>query len=348
MAQRKYMRNANGYGSVHKLSGKRRKPWRVRVTKGWSEDGKQLFENVGYCETRPEAMQLLARYNENPWDMNNQTITFANLFETWEKKFESVLTDKNLKGYRFAYQHCGPLYNTVFQEIRTPHMQKIIDDCKLSLSSMNRIKILFSQLYKYAIENDIVNKNYSQFILLPKEEEKEEKIPFTWKEINELWDNKNYYAEVALMLLFSGMRVNELLSVKNKDVHLEEGYITGGSKTKAGRDRVIPISSHTRHLFEKWYNPDHELLMTKWNRQTIKYSALQPIWRRNINHPIHDTRHTFISLADSADLNAVSLKRIVGHASSNITEKVYTHKSIEELKATIHKFDLYCEKFIQR
>lgn len=342
------MRNPNGYGSVHKLSGNRRKPWRVRVTKGWTDDNKQVFTNLGYYSTRNEAMIALAEYNKNPWDMDNQELTFEELYEAWKTKFENILTDKNLKGYNFAYQHCSTLYKVVFKNIRTPQLQKIIDDCNLSLSSLNRIRILFSQLYKYAIENDIVVKNYSQFIILPKEEIKEERIPFAWHEINELWNNKNYYADVALMLLFSGMRVNELLSIKNKNVHLEEGYIVGGSKTKAGRDRVIPISKHVQHLFKKWYNPDNELLMTKWNKQTIKYSALQPIWRRNINHPIHDTRHTFISLADEAELNPISLKRIVGHASTSITERVYTHKSIESLKDAIHKLDSYCDKFIQR
>lgn len=342
------MRNPNGYGSVHKLSGNRRKPFRVRVTKGWTEDGKQIYENIGYYATRSEAMMVLADYNRNPWDMDDQTTTFAKLFELWEMKFENVLEEKNLKGYNFAYQHCSSLYDVVFKDIRTPQLQKVINDCGLSLSSMNRIKILFNQLYKYANENDIINKNYAQFVILPKEEIKEERIPFAWDEINALWNNKEYYAETALMLLFSGMRVNELLSVENKNVHLEEGYIIGGSKTKAGRNRIIPISRHVKHLFEKWYNPDHELLMTKWNRQTIKYSALQPIWRRNINHPIHDTRHTFISLADSAELKPVALKRIVGHASTNVTERVYTHKSIEELKAEIHKLDNYCETFIKR
>ncbi|MGN1119331.1 MAG: hypothetical protein ACI4Q4_03165 [Oscillospiraceae bacterium] len=54
------MRQPNGFGSVYKLPGKRRKPWRVRKTKGWiidEETGqtRQEFINIGYYATRQEA-----------------------------------------------------------------------------------------------------------------------------------------------------------------------------------------------------------------------------------------------------------------------------------------------------
>lgn len=42
-----------------------------------------------------------------------------------------------------------------------------------------------------------------------------------------------------------------------------------------------------------------------------------------------------ISLLDSANANKLCIKRIVGHSSKDITEDVYTHKTIEELIATI-------------
>ena len=38
------MRNPNGYGSVVKLSGKRRKPFAVRITIGWDNNGKQKYK----------------------------------------------------------------------------------------------------------------------------------------------------------------------------------------------------------------------------------------------------------------------------------------------------------------
>ena len=51
------------------------------------------------------------------------------------------------------------------------------------------------------------------------------------------------------------------------------------------------------------------------------------------DHRPHDTRHTFISKAKEAGVNEYVLKLIVGHAIEDITEKVYTHRTMEQLKA---------------
>ena len=64
------MRLPNGYGSVVKMSGKRRKPYMVRKTIGWHLDetkGRQIqdFQIIGYAETRAEGLRMLAEYNQN-------------------------------------------------------------------------------------------------------------------------------------------------------------------------------------------------------------------------------------------------------------------------------------------
>jgi len=58
------MKNPNGYGSISKLSGKRRKPWMVRVTVGFDEKtGKQIQKTVGTFKERKEALECLNLYN---------------------------------------------------------------------------------------------------------------------------------------------------------------------------------------------------------------------------------------------------------------------------------------------
>jgi len=54
-----------------------------------------------------------------------------------------------------------------------------------------------------------------------------------------------------------------------------------------------------------------------------------------LNHKPHDCRHTFATLMDNAGANKVSIKRIMGHASTDITDKVYTHKDVAELLKAI-------------
>ena len=75
------MRLPNGYGSVVKLSGKRRKPYLVRKTVGWhydKEKDKQVQDYivVGYAPTKAEGLQMLAEYNKNPFDVSTAKIFF--------------------------------------------------------------------------------------------------------------------------------------------------------------------------------------------------------------------------------------------------------------------------------
>ena len=60
-----------------------------------------------------------------------------------------------------------------------------------------------------------------------------------------------------------------------------------------------------------------------------------------MNHKPHDTRHTFITLAKEANMNDFIIKQIVGHTTEDITERVYTHRSIESLKDEIEKIRIY-------
>ena len=55
------------------------------------------------------------------------------------------------------------------------------------------------------------------------------------------------------------------------------------------------------------------------------------------SHRPHDTRHTFITLAKEAGINEYVIKLIVGHAIEDVTEKVYTHRTMEQLHTEIEK-----------
>ncbi len=70
------MKLPNGYGTVTKLSGNRRKPYVVK--EGIS--GKQ--KPIGYTTTREEGLILLAQYNNDPWDIQTDKITFQELYTT--------------------------------------------------------------------------------------------------------------------------------------------------------------------------------------------------------------------------------------------------------------------------
>lgn len=340
------MRNSNGFGSVIKLSGKRRRPYAVRVTAGWSDEGKQIFKYISYHAKKGEAVKALLEYNTNPHDVDAARITFAEVYERWTKTDFETLSKGTVNSYRSAYKHCKPLYGKVFKELRKSHLQGVID--AIDAPSMQDVtKLLFLKSYKYAMENDIVNKNYAQFVKIAKKEESKEKNPFTREEIDILWDNlyEVKYADLVLILLYTGMRIGELLNMEKSNIHLEERYMIGGSKTKAGKNRIIPLHKRIVPLIEKrMKKSDSKWLFINRIGAKLKYNSFtqyhwEPILKLVGNdHTPHDTRHAFISEMSRLDTKPLVLKRIVGHSNASITDH-YTHLELEELLEAVDKLE---------
>lgn len=337
------MRLPNGYGGIIKLSGNRRKPWAVRLTVGYTDGGKQMFKYLGYFAKRKDALAALAEYNANPYDLDTAKITFAEVYEKWaERKFETV-GKSSVRNYKSIYRKCEALYSIPFKELKTSHMQGVVDANK-TLANVNLLKVLFAQLYGYAIKHDIVEKDYSAFVEIPTKEKKRQKTPFTSAEVARLWENVDKpHVDIVLILLYTGMRIAELLEMKCENVHLAERYMIGGVKTAAGRNRVIPIHEKIAPLIEAQLVEGKKLLFqsTRGNQIAYNYFAaykFAPLMKSlDMSHTLHETRHTFISQCDRLNLNQSAVKRIVGHSNGDVTLH-YTHKEKSELIAVIDGF----------
>ena len=130
------MRLPTGYGSIIKLGGKRRRPFAVRITAGWSDDGKQRYQYLGYFPTRKEALSCLDDYNQRPYDVEARKITFAGLYRKWvEWKYTRIHKDIP-NGYRSAYKYCERLHDRVFVDLRADDIQRVIDGCQKGYSTL--------------------------------------------------------------------------------------------------------------------------------------------------------------------------------------------------------------------
>ena len=136
-----------------------------------------------------------------------------------------------------------------------------------SASMKNKIKTLFNQMLDYALEYELVDRNYSRTFKLTDETIKEiqtvkkEHIPFTNEEMELLWkhvDNK-YGIDVLLIQCYSGWRPQELGLIELADVDLSNDTFKGGMKTEAGENRIVPIHSRIKELVERKYKEAEEL-----------------------------------------------------------------------------------------
>lgn len=339
------MRNPNGYGSVYKLSGKRRKPFVARKTNGFDDRGYPIYEIVGYYADRKEAIMALAAYNKNPLMIDSSQITFQEVFDLWKKQKYDSASATTVNGYNAAFKNSPSLHKMKFQDIKTLHMDDAILNCSLRLGSLRKMKILYQQLYAYAMANDIVAKNYADYVKLPDREENVTREIFTKSEIDKLFAVADTmpYVDSILTLIYTGLRPGEMLNLALDDINLKEMYfVVTKSKTEAGRGRAVPINEKLKPFFEKRFQDNKAYLFEhKGKKITYSYyyrSIFTPLMEElglNVKHRPHDCRHTFATLLNNAGANKTSIKDIIGHSTVAMHEKVYTHKDIEELRKAI-------------
>ena len=315
----------------------------ARKTIGWDDDGKQLYQTIGYYEKRDLAMQALANFNKNPYSVEVSIITFRNVFEQWkEDKFENV-SRTSINGYNAAFVACIALHDMKFVDIRAKHMQDIIRTSNKGHGNLRKIKVLFNQLFKFAMENDIVNKDYATYAVVGKNTEDSSRKAFSDKEIKKLFDvvdNINY-VDTILIMIYTGLRIGELIILKPEDVDLKNRTITGGIKTDAGKNRIVPISNKIYDMVACRVSQGQEYLISRENGKQFKYEnyykeKFTPIMEQlNFKHKPHDCRHTFATLMSNAGADTIALQKIIGHASYQTTANIYTHKDLEQLKKAV-------------
>lgn len=339
------MRLPNSYGSITKLPGKRRKPYAVRVTTTWTDEGKQVQKYLGYYAKRSEAIEALALYNKHPYDLDSISITFAQLYEKWaEKKFSGGEIPNT---YAAAYKRLPALHNMAFADIRKRHIQGEIDRCDMGYSTKKMMKTLCNQMYKFAMDMELVTANMATNVELPPHEDSRMHTPFTKEELTALWkQTDDIGARFALILSYTGLRPTELLKIRTENVHLDESYMKGGMKTAAGRNRVIPIAKKIFPFIAAMYNEKEEYLVIdeRDGKPMLTYDRLREhAWKRSEAlrslgrpHLPHDGRHTCATLMDDAEIPLKTMQLILGHRSANITHRVYTHKTIQQLVEAIN------------
>ncbi len=350
------MKLPNGFGSVYKLSGKRRNPWIARKTSGWEtnpETGKavQKYITIGYYHTKQDALTALGAYNENPYDINAQYITFAEVYEKWSAEHFEEIVPSARRSWISCYNHSKPLHNMKMKDIRPAHMEGCIHDAEVGSATKQRMKSMYNLMYRYALKHDIVEKDYAALCNSVKSDAPViQRIPFSSEEIKILWNSLDVpFVDMILIGIYSGWRPQELAVLKIADVDLDTGIFRGGLKTEAGKNRIVPIHSSILPLVRRRYDEairmgSKYLFNDPEGQQgtSLTYDKYRGRWNKamlrvHMHHRPHDTRHTFITLAKNAGIDEYILKLIAGHSIRDITEKVYTHRTIEQLHEEIEK-----------
>ncbi len=343
MARRKAIKRENGTGSIYKRSDSKNRPWVAVAPAKYDSSYKPKRIVIGHFATAQEAKNALFQYNLNPTEKYN--ITVEQLFTEWSDIAYRNISKQTVDNYNACFNKIKPIYNIKFRELRTGQMQKIIDDnTNMSSSTLSKIKLLFTQLYKYALENDIVNKNYAEFIVLPKQTTTK-KDSFTDLELAKIEQSVNEvpFADLIFVMCYSGFRISEFLELTPFSYDPKAQTLTGGNKTIAGMNRAVPIHPKIQPIIEKWIakngdtifcKEDGKKYSAKYFREKCYYPALRAIGIREL--PPHCTRHTCATRLAAAGARPEDIQKILGHSDYEVTANTYIHQDIDTLKNAIN------------
>lgn len=346
------MRLPNNYGSIYKLSGNRYRPWCVRKTVGWKKvDGKRdqpVYQYVGYYETKADALAALAEFNASPYDVKN-SITFEQLYDRWSDEHFEEISQSNINGCRAAYKLCERLYKKRVNDLKLDDFQRVVDESGKNSPTLRKLKVLLSQMYTYGVIHELClpeKRDLIKFINIKKAGNPNQltRTPFTVEEIHGLVEKiADPYAMAVLMLIYSGLRVGELLELRSEDVHIDERYaFIRKSKTTAGV-REVPIHEEMACLWDWWLDRGDEYLITTPEHQKMNYRNFKDAYFGPLcpGHLPHDTRHTTVSILVSKGVDERIIKAIVGHQGYTVTDIVYTHLDLPLKIEAINKIPVY-------
>lgn len=331
------MKLPNGFGSIVKLSGNRRKPYAVR------RHGKYL----AYFATHDEALIYLADVNKQP-DIVGSELTFAEIYRLEMAEHMSKISPKTVNGYKSAYQHCRSLWPMKIKDIKVSDLQAVIAGCGTGQPTQKKVRQIMHNVYRYAVKYQLISAtaDLSGYVDIDKLKRKYKKVPFNTRQLNrvkQIADSNDVlapWAKCIVMMCYCGTRPSEFLAIPKADVKLKSRYfIVRDSKTEAGRNRMVPISRKVIGYYEWWLSQDGRTLVAVDGKQ-VSYSRFLKLFYRvcdiaRCKHKPHECRHTCATWLDDKGANKLSIKRILGHATTDITDGVYTHKSLAQLKKAI-------------
>jgi integrase/recombinase XerC len=239
----------------------------------------------------------------------------------------------------------------IYHDVRN-WMVELIDQ-KLTGRSVNRKMATLRKYFKFLLQEGVVETN-------PVSRVRSQKVAKTLPVVVEdarltkMLDSDDIFTNdfpglrdklVIEMLFGTGIRLSELLGIKEQDINLDGGVVK--VLGKRNKERIIPVNNELKILLPEYLelkknqnfdNNSFTLIVTNKGADAypkliylIVQKYLSNISTQNKRSP-HVLRHTFATtmLNNGADLN--SIKELLGHANLSATQ-IYTHNSVERLKS---------------
>lgn len=373
----RFRRRPNNTGTVVKLSGKRRNPYCARVMSDERDiiTGKKKQICIGTFATREEALNALSIYslkrsntitNEEARNLapdlfdkiqektQKKIPTFKEIYEILDAEEFSKLSNSARKGYKAWIKHFKSIYDRPINNITLADLQFIFDNDGSKNGTQAHMKVLCSKIFEYAVIHQHISRDddYTSYIKIADYKQSTKHFAFDIDEIKKLQSADTPEAHLLLIYIYTGLRVGELLHINRDNIHIDEkcdddgterliSYIVTGSKTAAGKNRIVPIHNDIKQfVIDELIEKEKRLIDVSYEWGFNK--NIMPMINNmlNTNHTMHDTRVTFASLCQLYKVDVYARKKILGHKLKDITFDIYTTASKNRLWTEVNKIKL--------
>lgn len=343
----------NGQGSVYQLPNK---SWIAIKTTGYylDEEGKmhRKTRSKSGFKTKKEAVLYLAQLEA---ESAPKKYTFLQVFDMWAPQWENK---KIFLSYKSLFLHFKAIHNRPISEISIDELQRCVDNAPLGKGAKSIMKTLAGLLYKYAIPRRITDLNVAQYIII-RHEESRKKPGFTVEELKKIESNIGNVkgADIVYCHCYLGFRPGELLSLTTESYDPVNKTLRGGSKTEAGKNRVVPISPKIQPIIENRaakikqgyiFGDDKGEKVSEKVYTNMFYHVLKDCGINdetyisnsgNTMHVLtpHSCRHTFATLMKRVQGgNLTDMLALIGHTDESMLRE-YQDSPIEDLRKIIDK-----------
>lgn len=283
----------------------------------------------------------------------NEKITVREWAEKWWETAKKGKTGhSSQEGYLLAMNNYifPSLGSMRLKDVRAIHIQELINnmgEAGKSKSLQRQVLVAFNQMFKYAIQNGLIQGNPAQYVEYYSIAAGE-KTALTSGQVTELLEAcKGTRAEIAIHLaLFCGLRRGEIAALKWTDLRDNMIYVQKAvefvnnqprektPKSKAG-ERVIPVPHHLWDMLQSQQKTSIFVVPSAKGLQLTKIGTrriLEPVQKKvSFHFTWHTLRHTYATALDKLGVPPKTCQYLLGHADISTTKNIYTHIQDEHI-----------------
>lgn len=333
--------------------------WHLDVT----INGRRIRKAIKEAQTKRQA-EHAERILRNEIFDNRFGVGGQKLFADFVEKSYKPYAKEHKRGYDVELASLKPLieafgkkrlYEITPEAVETFKRQrtseKTIRGTLRAKSTVNREIAVLSAVFNLAKEFGEAKENPVNHVKYYGNLNSRERVLFEAEEetlFEKIKDDVKLSRQVEI-LLYTGIRRGELFKIEWRDIDLKEGFIYLRSEiTKANRARTIPMLPNVKEIFNTIYleagevsgkekvfagAPNQNQTLSRKFREVCDQLGFEDL-------TIHSLRHTFSTRLNKNQVDAFTIKALLGHSKLAMTDR-YTHISKETLKVNLNSFEEY-------